>query len=144
MAKVVYGDLPGSVCGYYDNKTGAIHIDGRMTRRGQYLTYRHELIHKILGHGPAVSLAHHVAREIAVDRITARELVTLPALMDAMIRYPDQQARAEALGVDESIYAARIMSLEPDEQTFIDVCVRRCVGLKMTTAGAAVEAAMAA
>jgi hypothetical protein len=144
VAKIIFGELPGSVCGYYDNATGAIHIDGSLNRQTVHNTYRHELIHKILGHGPAQSLAHHIAREVAVDRITARELVTLPALMDAMVTYPCQKTRADALGVSESIYAARIFALEPDEQTIIDVCVRRCIGLKLAPMVAVREALLVA
>jgi len=59
-------------------------------------------------------------------------LVSLPDLMTAMIRHPCQKTRAAALGVSESIYAARLMSLQPSEQTMIDVCVRRCVGLMLS------------
>jgi hypothetical protein len=136
VAKVIYENLTGNLCGYYDNKTGAIHIDGRLNPVARHNTYRHELIHKILGHGPATSLAQHIAREVAVDRITARELVSLPALMWSLVQYPDQKARADALGVNESTYAARIFALEPEEQIFVDVCVRRCIGLSLAPVAA--------
>lgn len=125
--------MPANVCGYYDNTTGAIHLDKHLTRRGRVNTYRHELIHKLLGHGPATSLPQHISREIAVDRITARELISLPALMTSMVKHPCQQSRSEALDVDESIYFARVMALEPDEQLIMDVCVRRCIGLKLAS-----------
>jgi hypothetical protein len=123
--------MPNAVCGYYDNETGAIHLDKQLTRRGRINTYRHELIHKLLGHGPAPSLPVHIAREVAVDRITARELISLPALMHSMVTQPCQKTRADMLDVDESIYFARIMALEQDEQLVMDVCVRRCIGLKL-------------
>jgi hypothetical protein len=144
MVGTIYEDLPGGLCGYYDRRTGAIHVDRRMSAKDQANTYVHEMFHKILGHGKAGSLPEHVAREVAVDRITARALVTLPALMDAMVTHPCQQSRAEFLGVDEHIYAARIFGLEPEEQIMVEVCVRRCIGLKLAPVAAAREVVLVA
>lgn len=130
MSKVVYGDLPGDLRGYYDHATGATHVDGRMVRCDQRNTIIHEWFHKILAHGPATSLAAHTAREVAVERMTARYLIPLPRLMEVMTRYASTRERAVALDVDESILYARVFGLEDDEQTIFDVCVRRCIGIK--------------
>lgn len=132
MGKTVFRDLPGEVCGYYDNDTGVIHVDGRMVACDQRNTIVHETFHKILGHGKAPSLAVHTAREVMVERLTARHLIPLPRLMEVMVRFGTVTERARALGVDESILYARAFGLESDEQCIFDVCVRRCIGIMRT------------
>jgi len=130
MSRIVFEDLPGTLRGYYDHKTGVSHVDGRMVGCDRRNTILHEWFHKILGHAPAVSLPVHTAREIAVERLTARYLIPLPRLMEVMVRFGTTQERASALDVDESILYARVFGLEDDEQTIFDVCVRRCIGIR--------------
>lgn len=129
MSKIVYRDLPGELCGYYDNETGAVHIDRRLTRRAQRCTYEHELVHKILGHMPLASFAKHVAREIAVERLTARRMIAFPDLLRAAVEHDcETGAVADALDVDPDLVCARVMGLEPEEQLIFEVCARHCKG----------------
>lgn len=130
MTKIVYENLPGGLRGYYDHGTGATHVDGRMVACDQRSTIIHEWFHKILGHGPCPDVAVRMAREIAVERLTARFLIPLPRLMEVMVTYATTAERAAALDVDESILYARVFGLEDDEQTIFDVCARRCIGIK--------------
>jgi hypothetical protein len=132
MGKIVYGELSGDLCGFYDNDTGTIHVDRRMPRCDQRNTIIHERFHRVLGHGPAPSLPVHMAREIAVERLTARHLISLPRLMEVMTRFGTAAERAAALDVDEDILYARVFGLDEDEQTIFEVCVRRCVGIMRT------------
>lgn len=126
---VQYADLPAGVCGYYDHSTGNIFVDRKMPNRNQRLTYEHEWTHKMLGHGPARSLAERLQREIAVERITARRLIPFSSFLSAMTRFKDAGSVADALDVDEDLLYARVMSLSPDEQTLFEVCGRHCIGV---------------
>lgn len=130
MGRVLYKELEGSLCGYFDHTTGALVVDPRISREGQRNTIIHEGYHRLLGHGPSASLAQHVAREIMVERLTASHLIPLPALLHVLVTYADTGARAKALGVSENILYARVMGLTEDEQLIVDVCARRCIGLK--------------
>jgi Zn-dependent peptidase ImmA (M78 family) len=131
MGKIIYKELPDDVCGFYDDETGCTYVDPEMTKQCQRNTITHEMFHKILGHKPVESLAVHTAREVVVERLTARHLIPFPALMHVMCTYATAKERAKALGVGETILYARVFSLEPEEQMFIDVCVMRCIGFKL-------------
>lgn len=129
IVSVVYRNLPGAVCGYFDPVTGAIHIDRRMPKRSQRCTLVHESIHRVLGHGPAKSPAEHMAREVAVERIAARQLITFPDLVTAMTQHKDAAGMAGYLDVDEPLLYARVFSLDPLEQTIFEACARHCIGV---------------
>ncbi len=79
--------------------------------------------------GGAPSLAVQVAREVMVDRLTARRLISLPALLAAFVSCGSTAEKARALGVSENILLARVVGLESAEQLFMDVCARRCIGV---------------
>jgi hypothetical protein len=129
MGRVLYKELAGSQCGSFDPDSGAIIIDPRATRQTQRNSIVHEEIHRILGHGRAPSLAVHVAREVMVDRLTARRLIPLPALLNALVSCRSTAEKARTLGVSENILFARLVGLESSEQLFVDVCARRCIGV---------------
>lgn len=130
MGRVVYKELEGDLCGYFDPDTGAIIVDPRLRREAQINTIIHEGYHRILGHGRAPSLAVHTAREVMVERLTARQLIPLPALITALVSYGSTIERAQSLGVSPNILMARIVGLETEEQLMVDVCGRRCIGIK--------------
>ena len=94
MGDIQFGDnLPGSVCGYFDKVTGLIHMDRKLSGRRRTCTYVHESIHKELGHGVAPSLGVHIRREIVVERLTARRLITLPDLIWACTKFTTGKAK---------------------------------------------------
>ena len=130
MGRVLYKELEGDLCGYFDPDSGAIVVDPRIRREAQMHTIIHEGFHRVLGHGRAPSLAVHVAREVMVERLTASHLIPLPALLAVLVTYGTMAARARALGVSESIIIARVVGLTTEEQLFVDVCARRCIGVK--------------
>jgi Zn-dependent peptidase ImmA (M78 family) len=131
VGKIVYKELPSAVCGYYDNETGCTYVDPAMSKQSQRNTITHEMFHKILGHGREPSAARRMAREVVVERLTARHLIPYPALLHVMCTYATARERADALGVGQTILYARIMGLEPEEQLFLDVCAMRCIGYKL-------------
>lgn len=129
MGKIVYEEMPGTLCGFYDNDNGTIHVDPRLRKAAQRNTIVHEQFHRILGHGKAPSPAVHTSREVAVQRLTAHHLISLPALMKAMVEFDTQQEQADALGVSRNILMARMLGLESDEQLMVQVCVLNCIGM---------------
>lgn len=130
MGRVLYKELEGDLCGYFDPDSGAIVVDPRLRREAQRHTIIHEGYHRLLGHGRAPSLAVHVAREIMVERLTACHLIPLPALLGALVNYGLVSERAKALDVSEAIYVARMVGLTTEEQLMVDVCARRCIGIR--------------
>lgn len=130
MGRVIYRELDGDLCGYFDPDSGALVVDPRLDREIQACTIIHEGFHRMLGHGRSPSTAVHVAREIMVERLTAYYLIPLPALLGALVNHGSTRARAKALGVSEAIYVARVIGLTVEEQLMVDVCVRRCIGIK--------------
>lgn len=130
MGRVLYKELEGDLCGYFDPDSGAIVVDPRLRREAQFNTIVHEGYHRILGHGRAPSVAVHTAREIMVERLTASHLIALPALLAVLVTYPTMAERATALRVSEAIMIARVVGLTTEEQLMVDVCARRCIGIK--------------
>lgn len=130
MGRVVYKELAGDLCGYFDPDTAAIHVDPRLSKQAQVNTIVHEGFHRVLGHGRAPSLAVHVAREVMVERLTANHLIPLPSLLTVLCQYETTLERARVLGVSQAILVARIIGLTSDEQTIVDVCARRCIGIR--------------
>jgi hypothetical protein len=129
MGRVLYKELEGDLCGYFDPDSGALVVDPRLGREAQRNTIIHEGYHRLLGHGRAPSLAVHTAREVMVERLTARHLIPLPSLLNALVKCGTTSARARSVGVSENIWLARLVGLETEEQLFVDVCARRCIGV---------------
>lgn len=89
----------------------------------QRATYTHEVVHAHRGPVPG----HLWAREEAtVDRETARLLIDLRALGDAMQESRDADVVADALGVPTAVVWARLHGLHPAEKHWL---LRRIEGL---------------
>lgn len=129
---VVAGVMPAGVLGYYDHGTGTIHVDGTLDRRDRHVTVVHERFHKALKHGPCSTPGVRVAREILVEVMTAKYLISFRDLLDAYTACSDAQGMAEFLNVDCQLIYARLLHLEPLERIMLDVCGVRCVGVELS------------
>jgi hypothetical protein len=129
MGRTVFADLPDGACGYYDNTDGRVYVHKGLSRTMKRCTEVHEAIHKEFQHGPVDTEPERVSREIAVERLTARQLIVFPSLMTAMSRFPkDPVNAARYLQVDLDVYLSRILGLTHLEQVILEVCCGFCIG----------------
>jgi len=142
MSNIVYRDMPDALCGFFDSTVEQIVINRRQSGRKRRVTFVHESLHRDMNHGPVGSLAESVAREVVVERLTARLLVSLPEIMRVMSQTTDLAVAAAWLDVDLSVLLARLMGLDSSERLFFDVCVRQCIRVKSALALSAVSSIM--
>jgi hypothetical protein len=142
MSRIVYRDMPDMLCGFFDSTTDQIIINRRQTRRKKRVTVIHESIHRDFNHGPAKSLAENLAREIVVERMTARFVISLPELMRVMSQTTSLDVAADRLDVDLQCLVARLLGLDSAERIFFNVCVMQCIRVKSAMAMAAVSHVM--
>jgi Zn-dependent peptidase ImmA (M78 family) len=142
LSDVVYRDIPGKLCGFFDLDTGQITIAHRLTPRRRRVTVIHESIHRDLNHGPARSLAENSAREVVVERLASRFLISLPELMRVMSQTTDLNLAAAMLDVDLQCLWARLLGLDSSERLIFNVCVLQCLRVRSDLAMSAVSAVM--
>lgn len=124
---IVFKRLDGE-SGYYDHASGKIYLDPREDMPTLISTLMHERIHKELGHEPLTDPGENVAREVMVEGMAARRLISFPELLGGMVKHRDVEHGADEFGVDSGTVRARILGLTPLEQAVIQVCGRHCIG----------------
>ncbi|AOT25779.1 peptidase [Mycobacterium phage Tortellini] len=112
---VWWHELPEGVRGLV--RDGTIWLCRTLTQAERRSTLTHELVHLERG------IPHHVYREMeerAVDVETARRLIPLSALIDALRESRDPADLAEALWTDEHTVTVRLEALDPLETAEIE------------------------
>lgn len=110
--------LEPGLLGYTDHTNRRIVLDVDLTQRERRCTLTHELGHVHRGRVPTDQrLAER--EELAVDRLAARQLVTLEDLVEALLWSTDHDEVADELWVDETTLRARLADLEEHEHAAI-------------------------
>ncbi|MFF0816591.1 hypothetical protein ACFYVR_15790 [Rhodococcus sp. NPDC003318] len=124
---IVWDDtLPDGVAGFWDGET-TIYLDPRLTQAAKRSTLEHETQHVDRDFAPIDEVL--LAREEAlVDKLAARNLITIDALIDAL-RWCRGVAGAELVDevwTDHHTLNVRLASLTPDERTQIESALTDC------------------
>lgn len=104
--------------GCADPETSIVTITDGMTQAERRSTLTHELIH--LERGTAVEARHQAIEDRYVQRESARRLITIEDLIDALRWSRDEHELAEELWTDVDTVRIRLASLSPAERRFID------------------------
>lgn len=104
--------------GCADTSTDTVTITTGMTQAERRSTLTHELIH--LERGSAVGDRHRLIEERHVQRESARRLITLDALIDALRWSHDEHELADELWTDVDTVRTRLANLSAAERRFID------------------------
>lgn len=102
-------DLPGRLRGFCDHDARTIWISKRLRQRERNKVLQHELIH--MDRGP-VFACHQFDEERAVERETARSLIPLDALCDALRWSRDLYDIADVLHVPAYLIKVRWESMK--------------------------------
>lgn len=115
---IAWAHLPGEVMGLTHHEARVIVLDRRLTQAERRCTLAHELQH--VEHGPAPDDPVLIARdELRVDRATARRMIPIHALGDALSWSTRDVEVADELWVDVPTLQARLRSLHPSERAYL-------------------------
>ena len=115
---VEFANLEDGLLGYTDLAAGRIVLNRQLTQCERRCTLTHELHHVHRGRVPAdPDLRDHEER--VVDRIAARQLVTLEDLVQALLWSTDHHEVADELWVDADTLRTRLDDLEDSERSAI-------------------------
>lgn len=107
--------LPGRL-GQWCERTGTMTMHPEQSQRQRRCTVAHELVHAERGHlgrcTPVLDRAVHAE--------ASRRLITLDALVDALLWSQDENELAEQLWCDVATVRARIASLTDDERAEVE------------------------
>lgn len=104
--------------GCADPAAGTVTITTGMTQAERRSTLTHELIH--LERGTATEPRHQLLEERYVQCESARRLITIEALIDALRWSHDEHELAEELWTDVDTVRTRLANLSAAERRFID------------------------
>ena len=108
-------ELPDGILGRTDWSTKTITLDVRMLQAQRRTTVCHEIEHA--RRGPAHPDPVLTAREeSAVEQATARKMITIEALGEAMAWSDDIHEVADDLWCDPALVATRLKHLHPSEK----------------------------
>lgn len=110
---LTFTDLDGTM-GYCDTDARTIVINTQLTARQRRSTIVHEIIHALRG-----DTDDNPEAEAIVARDTARELVPLVALVNALARSSNISDLLDSLDVDHGVLRTRIRNLTDDEASAI-------------------------
>lgn len=108
--------------GHYDFAADCITITSGMTQAERRSSLTHELVHR--ERGPVPEYLREKEESIVRD-ITARRLIPMHALVEALLWSINEYEMADELWVDVGIVRDRFIGLEPDEEAFLQAEVRR-------------------
>lgn len=109
---------------FYDVDENTIYIDSRLRQAERRSTIAHELLHLERGDEPCVSEWHERKQERHVDQLTARDLIPLAPLADALAWAENEHEVAEVLWVDVATVRDRIGGLTDAEMAYVEDRVR--------------------
>ncbi|AJR18459.1 hypothetical protein GUY44_06905 [Pimelobacter simplex] len=113
-------DLPEDRLGLTTWLDRTMHLDPDQENRQERVTVTHEVVH--IERGPAPD-GHEDREERIVDDLTARRLISLEALAEAMVWAYDVDEVAFVLWVDEPSVRVRLRGLTPEEGRYIQEVV---------------------
>lgn len=115
---VTHKPLPEQVLGEVHWPTRTITIDPRQPAAAARSTLAHELEH--IRRGPLPADPVLAAREeLVVEKVTARSLISVHALGEALAESDDPRHAAELLDVDPDLLIARLAWLDPTERAYL-------------------------
>lgn len=106
--------------GFYDAEQNALYIDSRLNQAERRSTIAHELLHLERGDEPCVTDWHEAKQERLVDAQTARDLIALAPLADALAWAENEHEVADCLWVDVATVRTRIDRLTATEVRYIE------------------------
>lgn len=110
--------LPDGTLGLTDHTTRTIWLDTRQLQAERRCTICHELVHAARGPVPADPIL--AAREESiVEQETARLLIGMDELLDALRWAHDLSEAAEVLWVDDATLTVRLEHLQPAERAWL-------------------------
>ena len=115
---LIWAHLPTGLMGYTDWRNKSITLDRRLLQAERRCTIAHELEH--IRRGPVPADPVLAAREEeAVNRATARRMITIRDLGEALAWTRDLDEAADELWVDRPTLEARLRSLHPSERAYL-------------------------
>lgn len=115
--KLAWAHLPGDLMGHTDFATKTVTIDPEIDQYERRCTIDHETEHILRG---PVHDAYREREERAIDLISARRLIPLERLVDAMLWCYHEEELAQHLWVDEPTLRVRLESLTDQETAMIN------------------------
>lgn len=115
--RLAWAPLPGRQVGETHWPSQTITIDPRIPVVAMRCTLAHESIH--VERGPSPAMIFDRAEELAVQKVTARRLVEVRALGEALAERCCVLHAAEVLEVTPSIVETRLRWLHPSERAYL-------------------------
>lgn len=110
--------LPGGLLGLTDHASRTIRLHSSQSQAERRCTIAHELEHVARGPMPADPVLA-VREESAVEQATARALIELGALGEALAWSLDRHEVAEVLWVDVDTLLTRLTHLHPSKRHYL-------------------------
>ena len=115
--QLAWRPLPGHQLGEVSWPSQTITIDPRIPAIAKRCTLTHEAIH--IERGPSPAMAYDDAEELAVQKATARRLVDVRDLGEALAERPCVLHAADVLEVTPSVLETRLRWLHPAERAYL-------------------------
>lgn len=116
--RLAWAHLPGCQVGETCWPSQTITIDPRIPTVAKRCTLTHETIH--VERGPSPAVAYDTAEELAVQKATARRLIDIRTLGEALAESTDHLGHvADLLDVTPAVLATRLRWLHPAERAFL-------------------------
>lgn len=108
--RLLFRDLPDDLLGYTDHDSQTIVIATGLLQRQRRAVLQHELLH----------LQDPAASEAVVELHTARQMIPLDTLVDALLWSQDENELADQLWTDVATVRDRLRTLTPAERAWIN------------------------
>lgn len=115
--RIIHAPLPAHQSGKTPWPSKTITLDPQYSAATRRCTLAHELIH--IERGPSPAPAFDAAEEVAVQKATARRLIDIRALGEALAETDSIGAAAELLEVTPAVLGARLKHLHPAETHYL-------------------------
>lgn len=115
--RLIHAPLPTRQPGETCWPTRTITLDPRYSATTRRCTLAHELIH--VERGPSPAAVFDAAEEAAVRKATARRLIDIRDLGEALAETQSTRAAAELLEVTPAVLDARLKHLHPAETHYL-------------------------
>lgn len=112
-----WSPLPGTRAGEIHWPSQTITIDPRIPAVEKRCTLTHETIH--IERGPSPAMAYDAVEELAVQKATARRLIDVRALGEALAERLCVLHAADVLDVTPAVLETRLRHLHPSERALL-------------------------
>jgi Zn-dependent peptidase ImmA (M78 family) len=120
--------LPDGVSAYYYPELDTIVLDDRLSEAGKRCTLMHELVHRALQDDGDLPDRYDVQQERRCRHMTARALIDIFDLGEAVQWGEDRHEQAEHLVVDLETLADRYEAMTADEAAYLRLVRARTEG----------------